>query len=168
MNAYIGSLDRTHAGMQQCPNWAAQNHKDFKLSIPSRNFNATVSHPYQVLGTTFSHLGIFNDKTLVLLSELLRGVFEGNFFSNYEFTLHELSKNNIVIIVAYQGTWFVADNGYLNWSCTIPPIKNPMSYEEIRFSEWIESIRKDIECTFSILKKNICHFEIWYSTWIHN
>ena len=28
-----------------------------------------------------------------------------------------------------------------------------MSYDEVRFSEWIESIRKDIECFFGILKK---------------
>ena len=34
--------------------------------------------------------------------------------------------------------------------CT-PPMKHPLTYEKIRFSEWIESIRKDIECTFGIL-----------------
>ena len=153
MNGCIGSSDGTHVGMQQCPNWATQNHKGFKLAIPSWNYNATVSHPHQILGTTFGHPGTFNDKTLVLFDELLRGVYEGKMFSDHEFTLYELDKNNTVIKVVYQGAWFVVDNGYLNWSCTVPPIKNPMSYEEIRFSEWIESIRKDIECTFGILKR---------------
>ena len=32
-------------------------------------------------------------------------------------------------------------------------MKHPLSYEEIRFSEWIESMRKDIECRFGILKR---------------
>ena len=45
------------------------------------------------------------------------------------------------------------DNGYLACSCTVPPMKDPVSYEQIRFSEWLESIRKDVECTFGSLKQ---------------
>jgi hypothetical protein len=55
--------------------------------------------------------------------------------------------------VTYKGVWFIVDNGYLDWSCTVPPMKNPISYEEIHFSEWLESVRKDVECTFGSLKK---------------
>ena len=153
LNGCIGSSDGTHVGMQQCPTWASQNHKGFKLAIPSRNYNATVTHPHQILGTTFGHPGTFNDKTLVLYDKLLRGVHEGKLFSDYEFTLYELDKDSHVLEITYIGAWFIVDNGYLNWSCTVPPIKIPLSYEEIRFSEWIESIRKDIECSFGILKR---------------
>ena len=46
----------------------------------------------------------------------------------------------------------MVDNGYLSWSCTIPPVKDACSYECLRFSEWLESMRKDVECTFGILK----------------
>ena len=46
----------------------------------------------------------------------------------------------------------MVDNGYLSWSCTIPPYKDGVSYKHIRFSEWLESMRKDVECTFGILK----------------
>ena len=80
LNGCIGSSDGTHAGMQKYPNWAAQNDKGFKLSISSRNYNTAVSHPHQVLGTILGHPGAFNDKTLVLLSELLRDLLEDNFF----------------------------------------------------------------------------------------
>ena len=48
---------------------------------------------------------------------------------------------------------FLVDNGYLDWSTTVPPMKGPITFEEIRFSEWIESMRKDIECTFGSLKQ---------------
>ena len=34
----------------------------------------------------------------------------------------------------------------------MPPIKRTCSQQEIRFSQWLESIRKDVECTFGILK----------------
>ena len=36
--------------------------------------------------------------------------------------------------------------------CTFPPIKDVTSYENIRSSEWLESMRKDNEFTFDILK----------------
>ena len=46
----------------------------------------------------------------------------------------------------------IVDNGYLNWPSTIPPFKNPFFHWEHEFSEWLESIRKDVECTFGIMK----------------
>ena len=50
----------------------------------------------------------------------------------------------------------MVDNGYLSWSCTVPPTSNGTTYEIIRFSEWLESIRKDVECTFGIMKGRFC------------
>jgi hypothetical protein len=34
----------------------------------------------------------------------------------------------------------------------MPPLKHSTNRREIRWSEWIESMRKDVECTFGILK----------------
>ena len=153
-NGCIGSADATHVGLLQCPTWAIINHKGHKLAIPSRNYNATVTHSRQILGTTScGHPGTWNDKTLVLYDGLIRGVHEGELYSDNEFKLIELNDDNEEVEVTYKGAWFIVDNGYLNWSCTVPPIKHPITYEEIRFSEWLESMRKDVECTFGILKK---------------
>ena len=46
----------------------------------------------------------------------------------------------------------LVDNGYLNWGTTIPPMKNTIYQDASRWSEWLESMRKDVECTFGILK----------------
>ena len=46
----------------------------------------------------------------------------------------------------------VVDNGYLSWAITIPPFSHTQSQKDIHWSEWIESIRQDVECTFAILK----------------
>ena len=46
----------------------------------------------------------------------------------------------------------LVDNGYLNWGTSIPPMKNTMYQDASRWSEWLESMRKDVECTFGILK----------------
>ena len=148
----MGSSDGTHIGMLCCPSWAFINHKGFKLAIPSRNYNATVTHWKQILGTTCGHPGTWNDKSIVLFDKLIQGVHEGKLLADKEFKLFELNKEGKVVEVRYQGAWFIVDNGYLNWSTTVPPMKHPVSYEEIRFSEWMESMRKDVECTFGILK----------------
>jgi hypothetical protein len=46
----------------------------------------------------------------------------------------------------------IVDNGYLRWSTTVPPFKVTNNIDEIRWSKWVESMRKDVECTFGILK----------------
>ena len=35
---------------------------------------------------------------------------------------------------------------------TVPPLKKSNMRSEIRFPEWLESLRKDVECAFGILK----------------
>jgi len=152
-NGACGSSDGTHIGMLQCPSWASVGHLGHKLATPSRNYNATVTHSHQILGTTCGHPGTWNDKTLIMYDDLIRGVKEGQHYSTNEFKLLELDKDKKEIEVTYQGAWFIVDNGYLDWSCTVPPMKNPVTYQEIRFSEWLESMRKDIECTFGSLKR---------------
>ena len=68
----------------------------------------------------------------------------------------EIDKDGNVVKVVYKGAWFIVDNGYLLWSCTVPPVKNSVTYKYIWFSEWLESMRKDVECTFGIMKGNFC------------
>ena len=52
----------------------------------------------------------------------------------------------------YRGCYVIVDNGYFNWSVTVLPMKHTQLLTEIRFSEWLESLRKDVECTYGILK----------------
>mmetsp|Transcript_29950 Transcript_29950/g.34794 ORF Transcript_29950/g.34794 Transcript_29950/m.34794 type:complete len:335 (-) Transcript_29950:47-1051(-) len=148
----IGSSDGTHVGMLNCHSWATINHKGPKLNIPSRTYNTTVTHTRQILGTTFGHPCTWNDKTVVLYDEFLKAVNDGTLFQDCEFILFEYDSSGNVIEVCYKGVWFMVDNGYLSWSNLVPPLKDGLTYQQIRFSEWLESMRKDIECTFGILK----------------
>eukprot|EP00804_Cyclotella_cryptica_P020059 CCRYP_014862-RA/>CCRYP_014862-RA protein AED:0.20 eAED:0.18 QI:0/0/0/1/0/0/4/0/367 len=50
------------------------------------------------------------------------------------------------------GGYAIVDNGYLRWSATVPPYKVRNKLTEIRWSKWVESMRKDVECAFGILK----------------
>ncbi len=44
------------------------------------------------------------------------------------------------------------DNDYLNWTCMVSPFGVTNDVDEIRWSKWLESMCKDVECTFGILK----------------
>ena len=50
----------------------------------------------------------------------------------------------------------MVDNGHLAWSITMLPMKYNIVHKWIRFYEWLESMRKDVECTFGILKIRFC------------
>ena len=151
-NGCIGSSDATHVGMLSCAAWAQVLNKGYKLNMPSRTYNITVDHSRLIHGSTLGHPATWNDKTLILYDELVCGVNNGNIPDDFEFMLYERNEKGEVVEVAYKGVWFMVDNGYLNWSCTVPPVKDGTSYEVIRFSEWLESMRKDVECAFGILK----------------
>lgn len=48
--------------------------------------------------------------------------------------------------------YLIADGGYLEWHCIISgysPSGDPVKY---KFTDWIASVRKDVECFFGILK----------------
>lgn len=95
-----------------------------------------------------------------MYDDLVRGVNVDNFFYDYEFTLleydasYDISGN--VVEIKYKDVWFVVDNGYLSWSTNIPSKNNGATYKCIRLSKWLESMRKDVECTFGVLKGRFC------------
>jgi hypothetical protein len=51
-----------------------------------------------------------------------------------------------------QSAYFKVDNGYLEWSTMVPPLKGSCNQSELRISQWLEPMRKDVKCTFGILK----------------
>ena len=66
--------------------------------------------------------------------------------------MYAYNSDGEVVQQRYRGGWLLVDNGYLARSTTVPPFKTTNSRAEIRFSTLLESLRKDVECTFGILK----------------
>ena len=90
--------------------------------------------------------------TLMRFDDYMCGIQDGTLLQDVEFELFEKDHFGNTIKVKYQGAWLVVDNGYLKWSTAIPPLKVSDDMREIRWSNWIESMRKDVECTFGIMK----------------
>ena len=91
----------------------------------------------------------FNDITLSRDDTLLRDIQNGSKYSDYVFQLYEYGPTGEINTVNYKGVWLIGDNGYdSDWTCIQFPIKDPLTMIESRYSKWLESLRKDIECTF--------------------
>jgi hypothetical protein len=84
------------------------------------------------------------------------GLKKGKYHSNLRFKLYAYDGNGNVIERTYCGAWLLVDSGYHNWGITILPFKRSMDRAEIHFSQWLESMHKDMECTFRILKGRWC------------
>ena len=139
--------------MLACPAWTNIRHKSYKLQTTARSYNVTTSHERQILHTTKGHPSTYNDKSIINSDCFYKDVKDGTLLKNKNFTLFEYDSNKNIMEAHYNGGWLMVDNGYLDWSCTIPPMKRSLSYKFIRFSEWLESMRKNVECTFGIMKR---------------
>jgi hypothetical protein len=151
----IGSSDATHVGMEKCSHWLKQAHLGAKLNMASRTYNMTVNHRRRILCTTKGHPARWNDKTLQLFDKLLTGIHDGSILGDVEFELLEYkgeADDAEVKVIKYKGVWLMVDNGYIHWPTCQPPYKHYTNYPQVRWSEWCESMRKDVECTFGILK----------------
>jgi len=145
------SADATSIIHEMCSWRLRRVHKGKKSKHPTRTFNILVNHRRRILSTTTGHPGSWNDKTLVLFDSFIRDIKSGDILKDYTFELLE-RRGEKVVAVKYKGVWIVVDNGYHPWSITVPPFTNTNLRSEIRWSEWLESMRKDVECTFGILK----------------
>ena len=97
----------------------------------------TTNHSRRILGSTIGHPGTCNDTKIVLFDPLISNAKDGIIPDNFEFMLFERNVEGNIVEVPYMSVWFIVDNGYLAWSCTVTPIKDGTTYEEIRFSEWL-------------------------------
>ena len=65
-------------------------------------------------------------------------------------TLHTEDRNLIVVKSAY----FISDVGFLQIGTFMDPrMIQSWASDDIRWADYLESIRKDMECVFGILKK---------------
>ena len=65
----------------------------------------------------------------------------------------EQFEQTTTVATTIHGAYVIVDNdGYLDWSTTVPPIKKSNNRAEIWFLQWLELLQKDVECAFGLLK----------------
>jgi len=149
------STNGTHVIMWRCEHNLKQANSGFKDDHPCRAYNVSVNHRRRTLWSTSGHPARWNDKTLIWNDEFVRATHDGRILQDVEFTLHSWSGihgNSQLKETRCAGAWGLVDNGHHKWTCTQAPAKVNLLLTQQRLSDWIESYRKDVECTFGMLK----------------
>ena len=147
----IGSVDCVHIGWDNCP-VQMKNMYTGKEGYPSIAYEVICTSRRRIQSVSFGHPGSRNDKHIVRTDETVMSLLEGNGWfqtKSFECTIDVTGKTKV-----FQGLYLISDGGYHRWPCFAFPIKSgqPGSAPMI-WSAMLESVRKDIECVFGILKK---------------
>ena len=82
-----------------------------------------------------------------------------------EFELLEQDHEDNIVIQNYKGVCIIVGNGYLSWPSNIPPFSDPVKIWDHAFLEWLKSVRKDVKCTFGIMKGRF--WQLKTGTWVN-
>jgi hypothetical protein len=141
-----GSMDCTHIKWNQCPD-EERHHAKGKEGFPTLAFQVVVDHSKRVLSVSQSFTGNINDKTICVNDLFSLAVKHGSLqHVSYELWNSYGEKYKCL------GGYLIVDGGYIDHICFIEPEKHRLTKDAVTFSEWLESVRKDVECFFGILK----------------
>ncbi len=123
-----------------------------KEGFPTIGFGIAVTHRRRILHSTDGFLGATNDKTIArhdsFMTALRTAGGQLECARDFKYSLFDSSGR----LIQHKGAYILVDNGYHKWAELMNPISHPNSVAEKRWSANLESFRKDVECTFGILK----------------
>ena len=143
----IGSTDCVHLRWERCPVGDRSLHKG-KEGYPSISYEVTVDHTSKIIAATKGFPGAKNDKTIVRFDGFVSAIHDGDLYSNVSYKMCEDTGEEYI----EKGCYLLVDGGYHKWRCLQCPLKHSAIPKESLWSEWAESVRKDVECTFGSLK----------------
>jgi hypothetical protein len=145
----VGSVDVTHVYLDKCPAHLS-NLCTGKEKKPTLAFEVVVSHRKKVLSVSKGEYGSLNDKTICKMDPFVADIMHGRIYKDVESTIYSKDGTEKVIV---KGAHLICDGGYHKIPAMICPMSFRTDMKEVFWSEWVESVRKDVECTFGILKK---------------
>jgi hypothetical protein len=143
----VGSVDCTHVFWDKCPHDLLHLCKD-RHTWPSLTFEAVVDHSRRIHSCSEAFYGTTADPTVAAADPYVSSILEGQ-YRDVEYSLYDLEGDFTTV----RGGYLIADNGYPNSWMYAKPQKHRFDPKGVYWSEFLESIRKDVERTFGILKK---------------
>ena len=134
----IGSTDCVHIRWEKCPSVEATTYRNGKYTFTSIAYEMTVTHSKKFQATTIGHYGTTLDKTIVKFDRLVRNIRSKKCFTNAEYKL-QIGPNEWI---TEKGVYILVDGGYHKWRIMQCPIKHAPDIDEIRWSEFTESIQE--------------------------
>lgn len=157
----VGSIDVVHIGWELCPK-RLTNVCTGKSGYPTLAYEVAVDHRKRILHTTPGHFGTRNDKTIVKFDSLVSKIRYEEPFSNFQYEIFQVAGDGNIITHIVNGVYLICDNGYHSWKALMCPLTHCYLYSQLRWSKWLESTRKDVECCFGILKKRFAILKYGY------
>jgi len=118
-----------------------------KENEPSLVFETVVSHSRMCLHASVAFLGSFNDITISRNDAFVQRLASGA-MSDVSYLLYD--ANGVPKLC--RGAYLLSDNGYLKEGHFTCPFKQITNRQELLWSEWCESVRKDVECFYRNIK----------------
>jgi hypothetical protein len=145
----VGSMDVVHVKWANCPT-GDHNHAKGKEGYPTLAFQCLAYFNCRVMAIYGPQFGSCNDKDILKHDDNVRAIRFKRLFTNSMWKYYNANGN----VKSERGMYLICDNWYLRWPTSIHPYsKADNSTLEGYFSTNLESVRKDVECTFGILKK---------------
>ena len=122
-------------------------------------FNVVVDHSKRVLFVQDPVYATINDKISVKYNDLVNSLIAGEILPNITYKIRTGDEENDFILLST--CYLIADGGYINIAQIISGFgsceTNRVKY---KFTDWVASVRKDVECFFGILKKRFRWFKV--------
>ena len=143
----VGSMDVTHILWHQCP--VSLRHLCVgRYSSPTVAFQLVCAHNRRIHHVSKPFYGATNDITITYNDTYPREVMMGQRHNDRTFTTYNREGG----LTYWRGGYLLTDGGYPKCFAFIDSTLADYEYHSVIWSEWHESIRKDVERTFNALK----------------
>lgn len=143
----VGSIDCTHIPWNKCPVSLTHLCKGIE-KFTSLSFEVVVDHTRCIHSCTDGFIGTAPDSVIVLNDEYCKAIASG-MYKDVEFSLYDVDGH----WTTFHGAYLIANNGYSDRWIFRKPMNNAVDTRSVYWSEFLESVRKDVECTFGVLKR---------------
>jgi Plant transposon protein len=128
--------------------YSLRNQHVGKEGYPVRTYNVTVGHTGLIYAVTLGWPGKEPDVKIAHYDEFFKSVKNDSLFTDFEWT----AIDSAGVTTTHRGAWILVDGGYPDWIQLQAPPKSS-SGAVLRWARIIESLRKDVERAFGILKQ---------------
>lgn len=143
----IGSADVVHIAWDRAPHLLRWKYVG-KEGYPTVAYEVVCTHTRKIIACSKGFAGADPDKTIVQYDAFIQSIKNKVKYADVEFSVvNEAGEEEFL-----KGLYLIVDNGYPKWCCLQNPEKWTTDVDVIAWSRQLESVRKDIECTFGILK----------------
>ena len=97
-----------------------------------------------------------NDKISVKFNDFVSAMKKKEIYKNVSFTVLTDEHGSKLTL---SSVYLIADGGYLDWECLMSAYPYDSERIKYKFTDWIASVRKDVECFFGILKARFRYFK---------